>query len=138
MNLRGDDLEAAYYAVAGFIRQCCLIGRIPPPEVRRVYKRLDSHIRLSQGRHETGSTATAEASSNEETWIGSRQAALILGWSKRQVQRHATELGGQITSGRWLFRESEVIDYAEAQNARTGLRARHSQGGATGRQLPQE
>lgn len=36
----------------------------------------------------------------------------MLSWSKRQVQRHADDLGGRIIGGRWLFRESDVRDYA--------------------------
>jgi helix-turn-helix protein len=117
MRLQHGEVQAAYYAVAGFIRQCNLGGRRPPPEVEHVFRRFDSHVRLSRGRHESGCAADDESLSEDETWIGSPEAAEILAWSKRQVQRHANELCGRIIGGRWLFRESDVIDYME------GLRA---------------
>ncbi|OBF86947.1 hypothetical protein A5791_19825 [Mycobacterium sp. 852002-51163_SCH5372311] len=112
MRLDDTDVEAAYYGLSWFIRQCNLGGRPLPPEVGRLYARLDHRVRLSPTRHENGCADEDQSPSGEETWIGSSEAAQILDWSNRQVQRHAIDLGGQIVGGRWLFRESDVKDYA--------------------------
>jgi hypothetical protein len=108
-----DEIEAAYYGLAGFIRLCELDPRRstpPPTEVSRLYHKLDAVVRMSPTRHETG--CGADDAEPSELWIGSPEASRILGWSKRQVQRHAHEMGGRIIGGRWLCRESDVIAFA--------------------------
>ena len=114
MKLDANEVEAAYYAVAGFIRQRQLEGRPVQEEVRSVFGRLDATVRLSRARHEAGcGTDDPSLSDEEETWIGSGAAAQILGWSQRKVQRHAPDMGGLKINGRLFIRESAVIDYAE-------------------------
>jgi hypothetical protein len=110
------EMQAAYYAVAACIRERRLGGRAVPDEVYRLYQRLHTAC-LSRGRHENGSGAEDAQSSGVEKWIGSPEVAQLMGWSKRQVQRHAREMRGQIAGGRWLFRESDVIAYAEGRAA---------------------
>jgi hypothetical protein len=49
----------------------------------------------------------------QERLITAREAAAILGLSKRQVQRLAADLdGSQLICGRWLFEASAVTEYA--------------------------
>lgn len=79
-----------------------------------LYDRLDIKVRMSRARQENGCPA-AESEVND-SWIGSPEAAAILGWSKRQVQRCAPDLDGQIVAGRWLFRESLVKEYASERD----------------------
>lgn len=112
MKLDDIEVQAAYYGLAAFVRQRKEACRPLPPEVGRLYERLDKRIRLSSTRHETCCGDEDPSRSQEETWIGSPEAAQMLSWSKRQVQRHADDLGGRIIGGRWLFRESDVRDYA--------------------------
>jgi hypothetical protein len=109
----GRDLPALYYAVAAHVRERHIAGRRVDPEVERVLHRLDSAIRLSRTRHESSCLTDDEASSETDERISSPQAAQILAWSIRKVQRHARELGGSDRTGRWLFRKSDVINYAE-------------------------
>lgn len=49
-----------------------------------------------------------------EIWIGSDQAARILGWHVRTVRRRRNDLGGQKIAGALMFPESAVREYAEA------------------------
>lgn len=111
MRLDEGEVRAAYYGLSECVRQTNLGGRALPPGVGRLFSRLED--RLSRGRHETSDRATDQPPSEGETWIGSPEAARMLSWSKRQVQRHALDMGGKLIGGRWMFRESDVADYAE-------------------------
>jgi hypothetical protein len=51
--------------------------------------------------------------SKHEEWIITRDAAVILGWTARQVQRRASDLEGRKTSAGWIFPASVVHEYAE-------------------------
>ncbi|MGW0158465.1 hypothetical protein ACWDUN_03985 [Mycobacterium sp. NPDC003323] len=115
MNLDGAETAAAYYAVAGFVRHLNVGQRAIPPEVGKLYQRLDAQIRLSCARHES-SCATVDRPPSE-TWIGAAATASMLQRGLRYVQRHAEEIGGQLVGGRYLFRESDVIDYLERQHS---------------------
>lgn len=67
-----------------------------------------SHERQAQSDHES-------PCDHDDEWISSRQAANILRWSPRTVQRRATDLEGWWLSPRKVvFRESLVREYAEA------------------------
>ena len=110
MNLDSDGVRTAYYCAAWVLRSLEENRRPVPDWLRNHFDRLDSEVRMSRGRQEK---CCVEPSSEEETWIASPEAAQILGWSKRQVQRHAKDLAGQIVGGRWLFRESLVVECAE-------------------------
>lgn len=44
--------------------------------------------------------------------IGTVEAARILGWGIRRVQRHAADLEGRKVSGKFVFPEAAVRDYA--------------------------
>ena len=48
-----------------------------------------------------------------DDWIGSVAAAQILGWNIRDVQRKSADLDGRKFAGKWRFRESAVLQYAE-------------------------
>lgn len=115
MRLAEDEIEAAYYAVAGFVRHFNIVGRPIPPEVAQVYRRLGNYIRLSPTRHETRCNTTDKPQS--EVWIGTMAAAEILGQNPRYVQRHADEIGVQHNGGRLFFRQSDVLAYAERLTA---------------------
>ena len=111
MNLQAIEIEAVYYAVSGFIRERHISGRPIPAEVLDVRHRLDAHVRLSSARHETTSETTNPEDS--EVWIGATATAAKIRRGLRYVQRHANEIGGQLIGGRYVFRESDVIDYLE-------------------------
>ena len=111
VKLNSDGVRAAYYCSAWVCRSLKENRRPIPDWLQSHFDRLDSEVRMSRARQEK--RGVEPSSEEEETWIGSPDAAQILGWSKRQVQRHAKELAGQIVGGRWLFRESLVVEFAE-------------------------
>jgi hypothetical protein len=113
MNLDDGEVQAAYYGLCGFVRERAIAKRSVPAEVLRVRHRLDAHVRLSSTRHVTSWAAADQARS--EVWIGATATAAILGRGPRYVQRHAEEIGGRLIGGRYVFRESDVIDYLERQ-----------------------
>lgn len=106
-GLSDDDIRGAYYCCAEVLRGRRLRGQPVPSWLRALYDRLDNEVRASRTRQESGS---AEPELKPDEWIGTAQAAVLLGWSRRRVQRRAADLDGQIVGGRWLFRESAVVE----------------------------
>ena len=119
MELDADEIQAAYYGLAQFVRQRAIAGRGCPPAVTALYRRIDTVIRapsVSESGHENGSGAE-----QYNVWITAAQAAPLLGLSKRQTQRLAADLGGQLIGGRWLFNQETVREYAgERTSSRDG------------------
>ena len=113
MNLTGTDLHAALYVAAEVIRSRQRTGQPVPTWLRRHFNRLDTEIRVLQSGHESdGDTGQ----SDQEQLITAREAAAILGCSKRQAQRLAADLDGQIVGGRWLFKLNTVTKYAQGRD----------------------
>lgn len=110
MILSGADVRAAYWCAAQVIRGRELHSHQVPPPVRALFDRLDAEVRMSRARHESDSR-TAQLGSDQ--LIGVNEAADILGWTKRKVQRHATDLDGKRVAGQWVFSRSAVIEYLE-------------------------
>jgi hypothetical protein len=113
MRLSSDERRAAYYGLAGFIRDRKIAGRSIPREVVLLYLRLERSLSVSFTRHQTGCGAEDDPSSKQDSWIDSPEVAELLGWTIRKVQRHAANMGARLIGGRWLFRESAVMDYME-------------------------
>jgi hypothetical protein len=113
VRLSDDDIRAAYYCCAEVLRGRRLCGQPVPAWLRRLYDRLDAEVRASRSRQEN---ACQLPELEPDEWISAQQAATILSWSKRHVQRRATDLDGRIIGGRWLFRREDVIDYAEGRH----------------------
>lgn len=113
MRLDDDAVRAAYACAAESLRNRVNQNVPVPFWLQSLYGRLDLEVRLSRTRQETDWDGE-ESEEKDSRWIGSPEAAAILGWSTRKVQRLAPDLDGQLTAGRWLFRESAVTDYAEA------------------------
>lgn len=109
MNLDGANLETAYYCTAREIRRRQLTGQPVPAPVQKLFDRLDLEIRVSHSRHESDCDTRQ---SEPDKWIAAREAADILGCSKRQVTRRASDLDGEIIGGRWLFKLHTVLEYA--------------------------
>jgi hypothetical protein len=109
MKWRDEDVRAAYFCVSTVLRNCRLRGEPIPQPLRDLNDRLLAEVQapMSRSRQELD-TAGAELDSDRQ--IGVAEAALILGWSKRQVQRRATDLDGEIVGGRWIFQKSVVVE----------------------------
>lgn len=110
MNLAGDDLRAAYHTAAEVIRGRQRTGEPIPQWLRAHFERLDTEIRgMSRPRHKIPGIGWCQPQLDE--WIGVRETAEILKLSKRQVQRIASDLGGQLISGRWIFNRDTVTEH---------------------------
>lgn len=108
------DVAGAYYCAAALVRARQRTGEPIPQWLRQHYDRLDAQVRVSRPGHESGSDT---GQSEPDELISAREAAMIIGCSKRQVQRLASDLdGARIVDGRWLFRRDAVQDYAEGRN----------------------
>lgn len=113
-RLSDDDVRAAYYCASEVLRSRRLRGQPVPPWLAALVGRLDDEVRASRTRQEiVGEQPQLEP----KAWIGSAEAAALLGWSRRQVQRRAADLDGSRIGGRWLFREAVVIEYAEGRRS---------------------
>jgi hypothetical protein len=115
VNLSDDDLRAAYFCAAEVVRISRLGGRPISAGVRSFYDRLGVEIRVRLSRSRQEFDCVPEQLSVDRR-IGAAEAAMILGWSKRQVQRRCADLDGEKVGGRYLFRESIVTEYAEEKH----------------------
>ena len=125
MSLGDKEICDAYRFVAGEVRRRVLNTPKPIPVegwMNYLLMRLDQEVRaMSSQRHEK--SAAAEELDPEE-WIGTTDAAEILGLTVRQTQRLARDLDGKRVGRIWLFRRSIVEDYAEEKrrgNTASGL-----------------
>lgn len=114
MNLSEADVRAALYCAAELIRSRQRTGAPIPDWLRRHYHRLNTEFGMSQSGHGiAGSTEQLE----DDKLITAKEAAALLGKSKRQIQRLAADLDGKIIGGRWLFNRASVTEYAEGENS---------------------
>ena len=106
-------LHAAYYCAAAEIRSRRRNGTPIPDWLRDHYSVLDRAIRFpaTQPRQQSGSGLPQ--SDHLDRFISAAQAAVILGWHTRQVQRRANDLDGTRVGGRWLFRLADVENYRD-------------------------
>jgi hypothetical protein len=110
VKLTSDEARAAYYCAAALIRHRQRSGEPIPDWLRRHFNRLDTQIRASQSGQE--SDCGAEEFSQDKL-ITAREAAQVLGCSKRQAQRLHADLDAVLVGGRWLFRLDTVTQYAQ-------------------------
>jgi hypothetical protein len=111
VNLTGDDLRAAYYCVAEVVRSRRRTGASIPGWMKIHFDRLDTAVRLSPTRQAVAENG-GRAPQSAHGIIGTAEAAAILGWSTRRVQREAGQLGGARVCGRLLFLRETIADYA--------------------------
>ncbi|MDT4942872.1 MAG: hypothetical protein QOJ34_2961 [Pseudonocardiales bacterium] len=110
----GFALQAAYYCCSEVMRSRKRTGQPIPSWLRQHYNDLDEQFRLSQSRHESD---CGGEQSEQENWITAQEAALMLGCSKRTVQRIATDLDGQMIGRRLLFDRRTVAAYVEGKRS---------------------
>ena len=88
MSMAADDVRPAYYCAAEVMRHRQRAGQPIPHWLSRHFDQLDAKIRASESGHESDRAA---GQLDDEKLITAREAANILGRSKRQVQRLAAE-----------------------------------------------
>ncbi|BCO47757.1 hypothetical protein [Mycobacterium intracellulare] len=106
-----DEIRWLYYLAGAAIRDRELNQRHVTPCLRALFNRAETA--MSRSRHES----SCEAEQSKDVQITAREAAAILGLSKRQCQRLAADLDGQLVDGRWQFGRSTVVEYAKERNA---------------------
>lgn len=116
MNLTEAETRQVLYCCAELLRQRTA-GQYPGPQpwLTRLVRRLELELAVSESGHESGCGGEPLEA---EHWISAREAANILGLSKRQTQRLATDLDGRLIDARWVFPLTAVNDYAEAKHDR--------------------
>jgi hypothetical protein len=86
--------------------------------VRRYHAGLEREIRaLTPPRHRDVEIDRQQRQL-EENLIGTEEAARLLNWSTRKVQRHKHDLGVRLIGDRLIFERSAVLEHARReQNA---------------------
>lgn len=105
-----DELRWLYYCVGAAIREREIQHRHVTPCLQRLFNR--AHAAVSDLGHESDCGAEQ---SEPDVPITAREAADILGVSKRQCQRLAADLDGQLVDGRWQFSRAAVVEYQEGR-----------------------
>ncbi|AMY53425.1 hypothetical protein [Rhodococcoides fascians] len=122
--LSGPAIADLYWLVSVGIRAVERNGHPIRPDAYRLQQVLRScRDDASAARHDDVAEP-ADVALSAENFIGTAEAALILGRSRRQVQRIATSLGGRIINGGWQFDANAVEAYqADADERRKHGRA---------------
>jgi hypothetical protein len=115
MNLNADDIRGAIFCILELRRRMEDNDETVKPWLHQVAARYENALRMTRTRQQIA-CGDEQLDKEDETWIGSAEAAHILGWKIRQVQRHQTDLDGQFISGRLAFRQSRICEYAEEMN----------------------
>jgi hypothetical protein len=111
VNLDRDDLEVAYYVFSRFVNGRLAAGKSIPAAVRPLFQRIEL---MSACGHESGS-GTEQL--DEESPIGTAEAAHILKCDPRTVRRLREDLGGWKVGRDWVFTKSVVEQYQEERSA---------------------
>jgi hypothetical protein len=107
MRLSGPEVRVAYYCLATMIRA----RRDVPGPVADLFDRLHTEFhRMSQPRHEI-TEETGDPGSSK--WIGTSEAAALLGLHDRTIQRSAEKLGGEVVSGVLVFDRATVVAHKD-------------------------
>jgi hypothetical protein len=84
----------------------------PQPWLRNLVRRLEMEVALSSSRQDEH--GDMPRSDHDDEWIGTVEAARILHWHQRQVQRRAADLEARKVAGKLVFRAATIHEYAEA------------------------
>lgn len=106
-------LRAALYASARLCREATIAGRPVPREVVELRDWAEREWRQPSPARQRIEAAEVELDANLRR-VGTREAAHMLGWTTRRVQRHADMLDGQMVAGRLVFRVCDLHDYARS------------------------
>jgi hypothetical protein len=107
-----EHSRAALYCAAAVIRARQRSGQPIPDWLRQHHAQIEAEFGMSRSGHETPTTA---GQLEQDELITAKEAAEVLGCTKRQCQRIAPDLNGQLIGGRWLFNRSAVVEYAEGK-----------------------
>lgn len=112
--LTEDDLRDCLFAVIeqrAALHRGKLVGpaRRPDELIRKLFSELAA---LSRTRQSEGIELRSFDHDDDER-IGSREAAEMIGWNIRRVQRRRKQLGGEMVRGRIEFHKSTIWQHIE-------------------------
>jgi hypothetical protein len=110
MNLSDDEVRQSFYCASEVLRARRRGAGPVLPWLVKLVRRYELELATSRSRQDH---AGGMQPLDHEKWIGTREAAAILGWTSRQVQRRAADLEGRKSSAGWIFLASNVIEYSE-------------------------
>lgn len=114
IRLTGVDLELVLYCCSAELRAR---RRGKPPGVGRrldsLVRRLELEVAVSRSRQESEGVET-DSGYDDDEWIGTREAARLLRWNVRKVQRRKADLDGREVAGQLIFPARAVREYDEA------------------------
>jgi hypothetical protein len=111
VNLTDDEKRHTLYCCGQELRARAA-GKRPgvQPWLVRLVRRWELEVAVSSTRHEWD---CPDSESDHDDRIGTAEAASILQWNVRRVQRRVADLDGRKLGRQLVFRESVVRDYAE-------------------------
>ncbi|MGH8328582.1 MAG: hypothetical protein ACRET2_17680 [Steroidobacteraceae bacterium] len=113
MNLDEHDMRVAFRCVSELLDTRRLRGVPIPRWLIEHYRRIEAAYRsMATLGHQPGSD---QRSSDNDELVSARQAAAIIGLSRRHVQRLSADLDGRIIDGRWLYPLDAVRAYREGR-----------------------
>lgn len=80
--------------------------------LHELVRALECELAVSQSRQPGGDEPT-DSNRVMGDQVGTAEAARILGWSRRRVQRRAADLSGYPVAGRYLFDRDHIQQIAE-------------------------
>ncbi|ADT97883.1 hypothetical protein Mspyr1_12020 [Mycolicibacterium gilvum Spyr1] len=108
LNLSPDEVRAALFAVDYTRRQCERLRYQEPDALAALHHRLaTAHTsRVAESTFHSGAVDLGES----EAWIGTGQAAQLLGCSTRAVWRRRHSLDAHQLNGRWWYPAATIQD----------------------------
>lgn len=110
-------MHAALYCVGELIHYRAKMGLPVPQWMQQLSQKLRLTSAMSGSAHEFDSGSAPLAAEPEQSHVGSREAAKLLGLSEAQVRRLASDLDGEKVGRAWVFRLSTVLEYAEERDS---------------------
>ncbi|AHC27822.1 MULTISPECIES: helix-turn-helix domain-containing protein [Mycobacteriaceae] len=116
MRFTDDDIAALLYCVTELVDRRARSGVNIPAWMLKLSARLDLTSALSARDHKLQSVGAALESEIGNSFVGTREAAKLLGLTEASVRRLATDLDGQKVGRDWVFKLSTVLQYAEERS----------------------
>ena len=110
MRLDAQQVQLSAYAVTDLIARRGLAGQ---PIPRQFFPFLDQLRASANGSKSVAAEGESETDKVGDRLIDSSEAAAILECSDRWIREITSDLDGEKVSGRWVFRRSAVIEYAQ-------------------------
>ncbi|MGV0796048.1 hypothetical protein ABQF26_03715 [Mycolicibacterium elephantis] len=108
-TLTRDEVRAALHCIDAYRRGHAAAGRPVPAAVLALLRRLETAHR-TKGVEESTRRPFGGGAEQLTSWIGTGQAAELLGISCRAVWRRRHDLDGQQINGRWWYPAATIRD----------------------------